>query len=173
MVLLTPPAFSTASTLYAATAFLDEGRELPGGGRPLSWAALADAATTGVVSVGSHTHEHRLLDRLDPTQVAGELDRSIELIGAHLGTAPLDFAYPKAVLGSATAQDAIAARFRSAAVAGTRANPVGADPWRLARSPIQQGDATRHVRAKADGGMAFEDQLRQRLNRRRYTSATT
>ena len=28
-------------------------------------------------------------------------------------------------------------------------------------------------RAKADGGMAFEDQLRQRLNRRRYTSATT
>lgn len=161
------------ATLYAATAFIDEGREFPGGGRPLSWAALADACTSGVVSVGSHTHEHRLLDRLDPTAVAGELDRSIELIGEHVGAAPLDFAYPKAVLGSAAARAEIAARFRSAAVAGTRPNPLGADPQRLARSPIQRGDGTTHFERKAAGGMALEDQLRQVLNRRRYTAATS
>ncbi len=161
------------ATLYAATAFLDEGREFPGGGRPLSWAALADACTSGVVAVGSHTHEHRLLDRLDPSAVAGELDRSIDRIGEHLGTAPLDFAYPKAVLGSPDARSAVAARFRSAAVAGTRANPTGADPQRLARTPIQRGDSTAHFRRKADGGMGLEDDLRRLLNRRRYTAATT
>lgn len=161
------------ATLYAATAFIDEGREFAGGGRPLSWQALADACTSGVVTVGSHTHEHRLLDRLEPAAVADELDRSIELIGEHVGIAPVDFAYPKAVLGSPEARRAVAARFRSAAVAGTRANPLGADVQRLARSPIQLGDAPAHVRAKADGGMRLEDDLRQLLNRRRYTAATT
>jgi peptidoglycan/xylan/chitin deacetylase (PgdA/CDA1 family) len=161
------------ATLYAATAFLDEGREFPGGGRPLSWAALADCTSTGVVTVGSHTHEHLLLDRLDPAAVAGELDRSIERIGEHVGVAPVDFAYPKAVLGSPAARAAVAERFRSAAVAGTRANPVGADLQRLARSPVQRGDTAAHVRRKANGGMALEDDLRQLLNRRRYTSATT
>jgi peptidoglycan/xylan/chitin deacetylase (PgdA/CDA1 family) len=161
------------ATLYAATAFIDEGREFPGGGRPLSWSALADACASGVVSVGSHTHEHRLLDRLEPAAVAGELDRSIELIGEHLGIAPLDFAYPKAVLGSAAARAAVAARFRSAAVAGTRANPPGTDLQQLARSPIQRGDGATHFERKAAGGMALEDRLRQVLNRRRYTSATT
>ncbi|MEZ5140526.1 MAG: polysaccharide deacetylase family protein [Acidimicrobiales bacterium] len=161
------------ATLYAATEFIDEGRPFPGDAPPASWAALADACATGLVSVGSHTHRHRLLDRLEPGAVADELDRSIELIGEHVGTAPIDFAYPKAVLGSPPARDAIADRFRSAAVAGTRANPVGSDLQRLARSPIQRGDAPAHVRRKADGGMALEDQLRGLLNRRRYTGATT
>ncbi|MCB0961581.1 MAG: polysaccharide deacetylase family protein [Acidimicrobiales bacterium] len=161
------------ATLYAATEFIDEGRAFPGDAPPVSWAALADACATGLVSVGSHTHRHRLLDRLDPDAVADELDRSIELIGEQLGTAPVDFAYPKAVLGSAAARAAVAQRFRSAAVAGTKANPVGADLQRLARSPIQRGDAPAHVHRKADGGMALEDQLRRLLNRRRYTGATT
>ena len=140
----------------------------------MSWAALADACRTGLISVGSHTHRHRLLDRLPSGEVADELDRSIELIGTHLGTAPLDFAYPKAVLGSAAARAAVAERFRSAAVAGTRPNRFGAtDPQRLARSPIQVGDAMAHFRRKVDGGMGLEDQLRQLANRRRYAWATT
>jgi peptidoglycan/xylan/chitin deacetylase (PgdA/CDA1 family) len=161
------------ATLYLATAFVDEGRPFPGAATPLTWAALADACSSGVVTVGSHTHEHKLLDRLPAPEVAAELDRSIELIGEHLGTAPLDFAYPKAVLGSPAARAEVAARFRSAAVAGTRPNPPGTDVQRLHRSPIQVGDAMAHFQRKVDGGLALEDDLRQVLNRRRYTSATT
>jgi len=84
------------------------------------------------------------------------------------------FAYPKAVMGSPAADAAIRARFRSAAVAGTRVNEYGrTDPYRLARSPIQVSDGTRWFRQKVAGGMAFEDSLRRVLNRRRYQSATT
>lgn len=162
------------TTLYAATEFIDEGRPFPDDGRPVSWTGLADACSTGLVEVGSHTHRHRLLDRVSASAAADELDRSIELIGEHLGRPPLDFAYPKAVRGSVAADRAVRERFRSAAIAGTRPNPFGAtDSHALARSPVQRSDGLRWFGRKVDGGMALEDQLRGRLNRYRYADATT
>lgn len=161
-------------TLYVATRFIDDQVPFPDDGRPLSWAALSDSTTTGLVEVGSHTHRHRLLDRLPAGEVADELDRSIDLIGAHIGRAPRHFAYPKAVPGSPTARAAIRERFASAALAGTRPNPFGTtDPYALARSPIQVSDGTRWFERKAAGGLAAEDSLRQVLNRRRYAGATS
>lgn len=162
------------ATLYAATAFIDEERQFPDGGIPVSWAGLADACATGLVEVGSHTHRHLLLDRLPAAEVADELDRSIGLITDRLGRPPLDFAYPKAVAGSGAADAALRARFRSSAVAGTRANLVGrTDPHRLARSPIQRSDGMAWFTRKVAGGMALEDTLRRALNRRRYAEATS
>jgi len=161
-------------TLYVATDFVDSGRAFPDAGTPLSWDALRDAASSGFVDVGSHTHGHTLLDRLPVGEIDAELDRSIDLIGEHVGVRAEHFAYPKAVMGSPAADAAIRARFRSAAVAGTRVNEYGrTDPYRLARSPIQVSDGTRWFRQKVAGGMAFEDSLRRVLNRRRYQSATT
>lgn len=159
-------------TLYVSTAFVDEGRPFPDDGRPLSWAALHDACSTGIVDVGSHTHTHALLDRLPPDVVTSELDRSIALLGDRLGIPVRDFAYPKAVPGSPAARDAVRARFRSAALAGTRPNPFGAtNPWRLARSPVQLGDGMRFFAHKVQGGMAVEDVARSTVNRLRYARA--
>jgi peptidoglycan/xylan/chitin deacetylase (PgdA/CDA1 family) len=161
-------------TLYVATDFIDRGLPFPDDGVPLSWAALREAAGTGFVEVGSHTHTHALLDRLPPGEVAGELDRSIALIGEHVGVRAEHFAYPKAVMGSEAADATVRSRFVSAAVAGTHLNRYGAtDPYRVARSPIQVSDGMRWFRRKAAGGLAFEDTLRQVLNRRRYSDATT
>jgi peptidoglycan/xylan/chitin deacetylase (PgdA/CDA1 family) len=161
-------------TLYVATAFLETGRPFPNGGTPLSWGALRDAVTTGLVDVGSHTHSHALLDRVPPEQIDDELDRSIGLIGERVGVTAEHFAYPKAVPGSQAATMAVHARFRSAALAGTRVNRYGAtDRYRLARSPIQTSDGMRWFRAKVGGGMALEDSLRQTINRRRYASGTS
>jgi peptidoglycan/xylan/chitin deacetylase (PgdA/CDA1 family) len=161
-------------TLYVATDFVDRGRSFPDDGTPLSWGALRDAAGTGFVDVGSHTHGHALLDRLPLAEIDAELDRSIDLIGEHVGVRAEHFAYPKAVMGSVAADAAIKARFSSAAVAGTRVNEYGhTDPYRLARSPIQVSDGTRWFRQKVAGGMSFEDTLRRAINRRRYKSATT
>ena len=162
------------TTLYLATDFIERGQSFPKGGTPLSWGALRDALTTGLLTVGSHTHTHALLDRLPPDQVADELDRSVKLIEDRLGITPQDFAYPKAVLGSAAAQEAVRLRFRSAAVAGTRPNPYGnTDPLRLSRSPVQVADGMRWFRQKARGGMALEDDVRQLVNKRRYAGAVT
>ena len=161
-------------TLYLATAFVEEQRPFPDDGKPISWRALRDACSTGLVSVGSHTHRHALLDRLPPDEVDDELDRSIALIQEHLGLAAAHFAYPKAVPGSRAADHAVRARFRSAALAGTRTNRFGAtDPHRLARSPVQVSDGMRWFRRKARGGLELEDRVRGLVNRRRYRHATT
>lgn len=161
-------------TLYVATDFVERGRSFPHDGRPLSWAALADAVSTGLVTVGSHTHTHALLDRLPVEQVEDELDRSVKLIEDRLGVAAEHFAYPKALLGSPLAEDAVRRRFRSAALAGTRPNPYGAtDVHRLGRSPVQVTDGMTWFRRKARGGMRFEDDVRRLANRRRYAGAVT
>jgi peptidoglycan/xylan/chitin deacetylase (PgdA/CDA1 family) len=161
-------------TLYLATAFIEEQRPFPDDGRPLSWAALRDACSTGLVDVGSHTHTHAVLDRLPPGRVADELDRSKELIEARLGQPCVDFAYPKALPPSRAADALVRERFRSAALAGTRPNRVGrTDVYRLARSPVQRSDGTRYFEKKVAGGMELEDAIRRVANRWRYRSVTT
>lgn len=165
---------STPATLYVATEFVATGRPFPHDGVPLSWPALRDVVSSGLVTVGSHTHTHALLDRIPPDEVAGELDRSIKLIEDNLGLSPEHFAYPKALLGSAEAQQAVRSRFRSAAVARTRPNCYGrTDPYLLYRSPVQVSDGMRWFRHKARGGMGLEDDIRQLVNRRRYQGAVT
>jgi peptidoglycan/xylan/chitin deacetylase (PgdA/CDA1 family) len=162
------------ATLYVATDFIEAGRAFPDDGRPASWAGLRDALSTGLVTVGSHTHTHRLLDRVDGPEAAGELDRSIGLIEERLGVGCSHFAYPKALLGSPAAEQEVRRRFRTAAIAGTRPNPYGqTDPHRLRRSPVQVGDGMRWFRRKAAGGMALEDDLRVLRNRRRHAGAVT
>ena len=156
------------ATFYVSTRFVEDGVAFPGDGRPTTWAALAEMASSDLVTIGSHTHHHLLLDRLGPTAVEDELDRSIDLLGSRLGLAAEHFAYPKAVAGSATAEAAVRDRFRSAALAGTRPNTAGADPHRLARSPVQRSDGMAWFRRKALGGMGLEDDLRRAANRLRY-----
>lgn len=160
--------------VYVTTDFVERGRPFPHGGTPLSWEALRDALSTGLVSVGSHTHSHALLDRVPAEEAEHELDRSIDLIGENLDIRAEHFAYPKALRGSPAAEAAVRSRFRSAALAGTRPNQYGrTDRHRLARSPIQVADGIRWFRHKAAGGMGLEDDLRRLLDRRRYAGMTT
>jgi len=166
--------YRVPAVLYLATDFVERGVPFPGGGTPLSWGALEDALSTGLLTVGSHTHTHALFDRLSVADVESELEQSVGLIRQRLGVATQHFAYPKAVLGSPVAEVVVRRRFRSAALAGTRPNRYGrTDPYRLARSPIQVHDGMRWFHHKAAGGMRLEDHLRQLLNRRRYTGTTT
>ena len=162
------------ATLYVATDHVESGRPFPNDGRPASWAGLRDVLSTGLVTVGSHTHTHRLLDRVDGREASEELDRSIGLIEDRLGVACRHFAYPKALLGSPRAEQEVRRRFQTAAIAGTRPNPYGvADLHRLGRSPVQVADGMRWFRRKAAGGMALEDDLRALRNRRRYAGTVT
>ena len=162
------------ATLYAATSFIDGGDPFPWGAPPTSWAALRDAASTGFVTVGSHTHEHRLLDRLPAHDVNADLDRSIELIGDHIGAPPEHFAYPKAVPPSPAAEIEVRRRFVSAALAGGRVNRPGrGDRWRLGRTPVQASDSPDQFAAKAAGGMRLEGALRAALASTRYRGSVT
>jgi peptidoglycan/xylan/chitin deacetylase (PgdA/CDA1 family) len=160
--------------LYVATDFVERAVDFPHDGRPISWAALRDARSTGLVEVGSHTHSHLLLDRVDPAAAADDLDRSIDLIRERLGATAEHFAYPKAVGASPAVEPLVRQRFRSAALAGTRPNRYGCtDPYRVARSPIQRRDGMVWFRRKLAGGLGLEDALRETANRRRYAGRTT
>jgi peptidoglycan/xylan/chitin deacetylase (PgdA/CDA1 family) len=160
------------ATMYVATRFVEEGAALPDGCPPISWQGLADVVATGLVSIGSHTHSHVLLDRTDASAAIDELDRSRGLIQDRLGVAATHFAYPKALPATGATEAAVRERFRTATLAGTRANRAGADLHRLARSPIQSSDLARHFEAKVDGGLALEDDVRTLANRVRQRSAT-
>ena len=170
------PALADAglpATLYACTQAIDEQQPFPWGSPPASWAGLSDAASTGLISIESHTHTHALLDRLPAADIAEELDRSIELIGEHIGTSPRHFAYPKAVPGSAAAEGAVRERFVSATLARNRVNqPGSADLHRLWRTPIQRSDDIERFAAKAGGGARIEGELRHQLARWKYRGAT-
>lgn len=160
------------ATFYVATDFVARQVAFPGGGEPVSWAGLRELASSGLATLGSHTHRHALLDRVDGVVAADELSRSVDLLGEHAGVECAHFAYPKALLGSPAAEAEVRRRFRSAAVGGGRANPVGADVHRLARTPIQVADGMGWFRRKAAGGLHLEDAARSLLNRRRYAGAT-
>lgn len=165
--------FGIPATVYVATDFVERGVPFPREGRPASWAALRDALDTGLVTVGSHTHTHALLDRMPPDAMRDEIDRSASLIEERLGVPARHFAYPKAVEGSSFADAMVRRRFHSAALGGNKPNPYGrTDPFRLARSSIQTADGMRWFGRKLEGGMALEESLRRGLNRYRYAGAT-
>ena len=161
------------ATLYVATQFVDEQVDFPWGAPPATWAGLCDALDSDIgLTIGSHTHAHWLLDRLDDGALAADLDRSIELIGEHLGVDANHFAYPKAVPPSPSAEIAVRRRFASASLAASRVNRPGrTDRHRLWRTPIQRSDGFDNFVLKADGGLRLEGELRSLTARVRYRDA--
>ena len=165
------------STVYVATHFVDAGEPFPWGAPPTSWSALRDAASTGLVTLASHTHRHPEMHRMDAATAAAELDRSIDLIAEHLGAPPVHFAYPRAIAPSVCAEAEVRRRFRSAALAGSRVNRAGCDLLALGRTPIQRDDVDRFAALAAGGGrldgLVRETVLRvRRRPARRGRSAT-
>lgn len=161
-------------TWYVATSFVDEQRDFPHGGRPITWSALRDAVSTGLITVGSHTHSHAVMSRLDSRSAAIELDRSIERIETEVGKACQHFAYPKALAASVEAEREVRRRFRSAALAGNRVNSPGStDPARLGRTPVKRSDDARRFASKVRGGRRTEGWLREHYDRLRYHDDVT
>jgi len=152
-------------TLYAATGFIDSGAPMPWGAPSATWQGLRETLTTGLVTVGSHTRDHPLLDTLSREQVAEQLDTSIASITRELGVAPRHFAYPKAVPGNAVSEIAVRARFASAALAGNRVNIAGGDVHRLWRTPVHRSDSAEVFARKLHGGLRLEGAVREQVAR--------
>ena len=143
------------AVFYLSTDFVERGRPFPHNGTPLSWAGAREALATGLVTIGSHTHTHALLDRLDPRSAADELDRSVDLIAERTGVSADHFAYPKAVAPSPASRSA-----------GTRPVPVrraGRQPGKPVRAnqpapavqvghPARRRDAVLRVQSQGRDG---------------------
>jgi len=135
------------ATLYLATR-LAESRA------GITWSQLAEDLTTGLVTVGSHTHAHTDLAHATTGEAAKEMRRSKDLIEDRLGVVCRDFAFPWAV-ASPSAIRAARDVFRSAAVHAWRTNRAGrVDPFALGRTPV----------LRSDGPFFFEQKVRGRLD---------
>ncbi len=151
------------ATFYVSTDFVDRQRLFPDEGRPVSWAGLDDMAGTGLATIGSHTHTHRVLAGATTQVAAEELDRSIATIEGHLGIPCRHFAYPKAIAPSAAADVVVRRRCHTAALAGNRANVAGTtDLHRLGRHALTVADDDASFARKLAGGMWLEGWLRER-----------
>lgn len=161
-------------TWYVATRFVDEQGSFPYEGIPVSWAGLREAASTGLITIASHTHSHAVMTRLGANESAQELDRSIKRIEDEVGAPCEHFAYPKALPPSVEADREVRRRFRSAALAGNRLNiPGRTDPARLGRTPIKRSDDAGRFMTKLHGGRRLEGWLRERYDLVRHHDAST
>jgi peptidoglycan/xylan/chitin deacetylase (PgdA/CDA1 family) len=118
----------------------------------LTWDMLRDAASTGLVTVGSHTHRHADLSGASEEQAEDEMRRSKDLIEHHLRVPCRHFAYPWGV-GSPGAQRAAGRLFVTAALDSWRTNRRGrTDPHHLGRTPVLRSDGSGvFFRAKTRG----------------------
>ena len=164
------------ATFFVATAFVDLGSPFPDGGRPVSWAGLAEMAATGLATIGSHTHTHRVLDVASAAETAAEIARSAGAIEDRLELPCRHFAYPKAIAPSPAAEIVVRRQFSTASLAGNVINRIGVtDLHRLGRHAVTIADDDECFRRKVEGGMRLEGWLRERRDawqaRRRSGSA--
>jgi peptidoglycan/xylan/chitin deacetylase (PgdA/CDA1 family) len=149
--------------LYLATSLVEGTAPTPA--PRLSWRALRDALETGLVTIGSHTHDHSDLSKATEADARAEMERANRLIADRLGVSCRHFAYPWSV-ASIGAERAAAALFETAALPVWRINRRGrVDPLRLARIPILRSDTGRFYGAKVRGMLDGESLAYRALRR--------
>jgi peptidoglycan/xylan/chitin deacetylase (PgdA/CDA1 family) len=148
--------YRVPAVLYLATGLVAGEGAAPGDRDALTWSQLAEAVSTGLVTVGAHTHGHTDLSAATEQACHDEMARSKGLVEDRLGVACRHFAYPWAV--GSPAADRVARRlFDTAALDAWRVNRAGSlDPWRLGRTPVLASDGLAFFRAKVQGRLDGE-----------------
>lgn len=156
--------YQVPALLYLATGLVEGGDTAAEEDR-LTWSQLEEAVSTGLVTVGSHTHSHADLSRGGEATARDEMRRSKELIEDRLGRACRHFSFPWGV-GSPGAQREARRYFDTAALDAWRTNRRGRiDPYRLGRTPVLRSDGWTFFRAKVDGMLDQEALLYRALGR--------
>jgi len=147
-------------TLYLSTAYVGgtmtwDGSTAKAAGPALTWEEIADMTSSGLCTVGNHTHTHARPEVLDEA----ELDRcSAEIRGA-LGVEARHFAFTWGV-SVPRLKPALRTRFRSAATGELGRNIPGQDMMSLRRVPVRASDPLSFFRAKLHGRLVPERSYR-------------
>jgi peptidoglycan/xylan/chitin deacetylase (PgdA/CDA1 family) len=150
------------ATLYLTTGLVN-GRDSDARAR-LSWADLADAVETGLVTIGAHTHTHPDLSRSSEPEAREEMQRSKDLIEDRLGVECRHFAYPYSK-SSPAAERVARELFDSGALAWGTNRAGRVDLHRLARVPVLRSDGALFFRAKVRGRLDGEALVYRALRR--------
>jgi peptidoglycan/xylan/chitin deacetylase (PgdA/CDA1 family) len=131
-------------------------------GDPLSWDHLAEMVSTGLVTVGAHTHSHPDMRGITVPQAEEELERSDGIIEANVGVTPEHFAYPYG-FWSETADELVRGRYATAVLGGTPRHSARLDPHLIHRYPVQKSDGDLFFRARVRRGLKLEEAVRRRV----------
>lgn len=171
------------ATLFVPTAYVGGDEPMPfdrwgqrhggrvdaGSWRPVVWRDLERALRTGLVSIGSHSHQHLAARDCDAARLADEAGRSRDTLRARLGPEQArTYAYPYGCtrLGDVPASYERAVRAAGYELAVTTdlglASSAG-NPFRLPRIEAHQVDTASMLRAKVCGALGpyrITDRLR-------------
>ena len=137
--------------LYLATRYVGgrmrwDGSTAQTDGAALSWAQIDELVSSGLCTIGNHTHSHVPAHRL----TCDEVDECSAQIEKHLGVRPQHFAYPWGI-PVAHLEDELHRRFRSAATGFAGRNLPGRNPMQLRRVPVRRTDPLEFFQAKLTG----------------------
>lgn len=136
--------------------YLHEDRSMP----TLNWAQVNEMVSTGLVTIGSHSHRHLDARRHDGPALESDLLVCDETIAERTGVEPHHYAYPWGHW-SYRADPIVRARYRTASVGSGPGLGPGFDPHRLTRLPVMASDDDLLFRRKMWGGFRFETGLRR------------
>jgi peptidoglycan/xylan/chitin deacetylase (PgdA/CDA1 family) len=148
-------------TLYLTTeplegdGFLHDDSRMP----LLSWAQITEMMSSGLMTVGAHSHRHLDMRRHDAMTIRQDLEACDRVLETRVGIRPQHFAYPWGHWSS-VADRLIRQRYTTAVVGGGRSVGTGADLHRLGRIPVMASDSAALFRRKMWGGFRLETVLR-------------
>lgn len=119
----------------------------------LNWRQLAEMRESGLVSVGSHTLDHkRLGTRVDIEEIERQVTGSHSLIERNTGTAPKLFCYPNGDV-SKQAEERVRSLYTGACTTVNGWNASDCDPYEISRITLHEGNSgtTRAFKARISG----------------------
>ena len=146
-------------TLYLTSGHIESGELLHPGDRPLTWDQVDEMLSTGLVTLGAHTHTHPDLRGLSVGEIEEEIGGSNRLIQARSGQVPEHFAYPKGFWDE-TAENVVRANYSTAVLGGGSPVSQMTDPFRIGRVPVQRSDRQFFFTRKMARGMRMEERVR-------------
>jgi peptidoglycan/xylan/chitin deacetylase (PgdA/CDA1 family) len=105
--------------------------------------------------IGSHSHSHPILTRVDDEALKSELHASARVLESCLKRPPTSFCYPNGDADERVARATEACGYRRAVTTAWGSNPRGADRYRLRRFDVQSKTARSHSGALSPARLAF------------------
>lgn len=133
------------------------------------WGSLQRLERAGV-RIGSHTRSHAVLDEVDPSRLAAELDGAAEELRRRLPSPTTLLAYPHGRHDHAVRGAAASAGYGAAFTTSPGANSAATDPFALGRVGVKEWDSPASFLWKAWLGRLLPprwERLRLSLARRR------
>ncbi|MFT5467170.1 MAG: peptidoglycan/xylan/chitin deacetylase (PgdA/CDA1 family) [Verrucomicrobiales bacterium] len=120
--------------------------------RPMTWGNAQEMIDSGHVSIGGHTHTHRIMGRCTLETARYELETSLQLLEENLGLKNPLFSYTNGHIGDYTPETNEILKelgYRCALLTETGFNQIDSDPYQLRR--FSTGNSFRYVDVMASG----------------------